>query len=110
MATGYLFQDRCYPSLAGATSAHWTQTPAAFTPGSTSYLTDMVYSGSAWVIRKYTINSGGTMTLTSSTTAPALTFETCDTTANFKDGATLGAAVAGAMVIAYVIRRMGWAV
>jgi hypothetical protein len=108
MATGFLFNARCYPTAAEATSAHWSQDPVSITPGGTSYIADVVWSGSAWVIKKYTLSSTGVLTLNSTTTAPALSFESCDTISNFKDGAQIGAGVAGAIVIAFLIRILGW--
>jgi len=104
MAAGFLFKGVCYPSLATATSAHWSETPSAILPGTTSYITDTVWSGTAWVVKRYTLSSTGTLTLNSTTTAPTLTFETCNTQENFLDGLTLGWGVALAMVCAFAIR------
>jgi len=108
MATGYLFQNACYSTLAAATSAHWSQVPVAIVPGTTSYISNVVWSGTAWVIRKYTLSSAGTLTLNSTTNAPTLAFETCDTNQAFKDGSQIGMGVAGAIIIAFVIRILGW--
>lgn len=108
MATGYQFNGQCYTTLADATSAHWSAQPVAMVPGTTSYISDVVWSGAAWVIKKYTLSSAGVLTLNSTTNAPALTFETCDTAQKFKDGATIGAGVAAAIIIAFIIRILGW--
>lgn len=108
MATGYLFNGVCHATLASATSAYWSGDPVAVTPGTTSYIADVVWSGTTWVIKKYTLSSTGTLTLNSTTNAPALAFETCDTVQAFNDGATIGMGVAAAMVIAYLIRILGW--
>ncbi len=107
MATGYLFSDTCYPTLAAATSAHWSVTPTDITPGSTSYISDVSWSGSTWVIKKYTLASNGTLTLNSTTTAPTLAFETCDTMAKFSDGMALGWGVVAAMAAVWGIRFVG---
>lgn len=104
MATGYLFHDVCYPTLAAATSAHWSVTPAHLTPGTTSYIADVVWSGSAWVIKKYTLSSTGSLTLNSTTNAPTLAFETCDTMAKFNDGLSLGWGVVAAMAAVWGVR------
>jgi len=107
MSAGFLFKGVCYPSLAEATGAHWTSNPAFMNPGSTSYISDFVWSGSAWVVNVYSV-SGGSLTLASSSALPALTFENCDTKANFDDGMLLGWGVAAAMVAAYAIKVMGF--
>jgi len=106
MAAGYLFKGQCFSTLAAATSAHWTDSPSFIVPGTTSYISDTVWSGTAWVVKKYTLSSTGTLTLNSTTNAPVLAFETCDTTANFNDGMTLGWGVAAAMVAAFAIRNL----
>lgn len=104
MATGYLFSQTCYRTLAEATSAHWSVTPTDITPGSTSYISDVVWSGTAWVIKKYTLASNGTLTLNSTTTAPTLSFETCDTMQKFNDGLSLGWGVVAAMAAVWSVR------
>lgn len=104
MATGYKFADRCYSSIVDATSAKWSaakQTDA--TPGTTSYLTNIEWSGTAWVLNRYTLSSTGTLTLNTTTALPAQSFETCDTSAQFLDGLTVGWGVAAAMIVAAVI-------
>lgn len=106
MATGYLFKDICYPTLAGATSAHWSDTPAAITAGSTSYLVDVSFNGSQWVAKRYTISSSGTLTLNTTTNLPAVAFETCDTQEKFMDGMTIGWGIAVAMVVAVALMQM----
>lgn len=109
MASGYLYKGQCYATLAAASSAKWTDSPPAVTPNTTSYLSDITWSGTAWVINKYTLTSTGTLTKNSTTALPALTFETCDTMGNFSDGMALGWGVAFAMVCAWAIRtqRLG---
>lgn len=106
MATGYLYQDQCYSTLAAATSAHWSSNPVFMTSGTTSYISDVSWSGTAWVINKYTLSSTGVLTLNSTTTAPALSFETCDTMDNFNDGLLLGWGVAAAMVAVFAIKSI----
>lgn len=106
MAAGYLFKSVCYPSLAEATAAFWTDSPSFITPGSTSYLAETVWSGSLWQIKKYTLSSAGALTLNSTTTAPTLSFPACDTKTQFNDGMLIGWGVAAAMVAAWVIKNL----
>ena len=110
MAAGFLFQSVCYPSLVEATSAHWSSNPVSITPGSTSYLTDVVWSGSAWVVKQFSLSPAGVLTLNSSTNAPTLAFESCDTKTQFDDGMLLGWGVAAAMIAAWAIKVMGFGV
>lgn len=104
MAAGFLFNNICYPTLSAATSAHWSANPVSMTAGTTSYISDMVWSGTAWVINKYTMTTAGVLTLNSTTNAPVLAFEACDTKTDFLDGMTLGWGVAVAMVAAFAIK------
>lgn len=104
MATGYLYKTQCFPTLADATAARWGDEDAGITPGTTSYIADVQWSGSAWVLKRYTLSSTGTLTLNTTTNLPALSFPTCDTTSNFSDGAVLGWGVAAAMVAAYAVK------
>lgn len=106
MATGYLFQNVCYPSLSDATAAKWQSQPSGITAGTTSYLTNLEFSGTAWQIKRYTLSSSGTLTLNTTTLAPSLTFPTCDTFTNFNDGLTLGWGVVAAMAAAYAFTLM----
>lgn len=106
MATGYLFRDVCYPTLAAATSAYWSDDPVAITPGSTSYIADVVWSGTAWTIKKYTLSSAGALTLNSTTNAPTLAFESCDTMQKFNDGLSLGWGVVVAMAAVWGVKFM----
>lgn len=108
MATGFLHKGVCFASFDDATAAHWSENPVAVQPGPTSYLSDVVWSGSTWVIRKFTLSSAGVLTLDSSTATPALGFPSCDPMQAFNDGAQIGTGVAAAIVIAYVIRVIGW--
>jgi len=106
VAAGFLHQGVCYSTMSDATAAHWSQNPAFITAGSTSYIADVVWSGTAWVVKKYTLSSAGALTLNSTTNAPALTFPTCDTFDTFKDGMTLGWGVALAMICAWAITNL----
>ena len=104
MATGYLYKTQCFPTLADATSARWSDQEAGITSGTTSYLTDVQWSGTAWVLKRYTLNTSGTLTLNTITNLPALSFPSCDTTQNFTDGSLLGWGVVAAMVAAYAVK------
>jgi hypothetical protein len=104
MAAGFLYQGQCYATLSDATAAHWSENPAAFLPGSTSYIIDIGFSGTAWQIKKYTLASNGTLTLNTTTNLPALTFPTCETSQNFTDGMELGWGVAAALVAAWLVK------
>ncbi|WP_374279228.1 hypothetical protein [Azonexus sp.] len=106
--TGYLHQSQCFASLADATAAHWSREPVAVTPGSPSILTDVVYDGSAWVMRSYSVGSGGA-SLVSSVSLPPPTFPRCDPFEPFQDGMLMGSGVAAAMILAFIIRIQGWA-
>ena len=106
MATGYLYDQICFPTLGEATAAKWQKQPAGVTAGTTSYITNFDYSGSAWQIKRYTLSSTGTLTLNTTTAAPLQTFPTCDTFTNFNDGLTLGWGVVAAMVAAYAFTLM----
>lgn len=106
MAAGFLYQTQCFSTLADATAAHWSEKPADFTPGSTSYITDVIWSGSVWQIKKYTLSSTGVLTNNSTTNLPALTFPTCETSQNFDDGMMLGWGVSAAIVAAWVIKNL----
>jgi len=104
MAAGFLHQDVCHSTLANATAAKWSEQPAGATAGTTSYLINPEWSGTAWVLKKYTISSTGVITLNSTTNAPVLAFPPCDTFTNFQDGMALGWGVAAAMIAAYAIK------
>lgn len=106
MAAGFLHLNVCYASLADATAAHWSANPVFITAGSTSYISDIVWSGTAWVIKKYTLSSAGALTLNSTTNAPILSFPTCETGQEFLDGMTVGWGVAAAIVAAWVIKNL----
>jgi hypothetical protein len=106
MSAGFLHQNVCYASLAEATAAHWSANPVFITPGTTSYISDTVWSGTAWVIKKYTLSSAGALTLNSTTTAPTLAFPTCETGQEFLDGMTVGWGVAAAVIGAWVIKNL----
>lgn len=106
MAAGYLLGNVCYPLLADATAAYWSKAAGGITPGTTSYITQFEWSGTAWVVKRYTLSSGGTLTLNTTTTLPALSFPTCDTSSSFTDGMTIGWGVAAAIVGAWVIKNL----
>lgn len=106
MAAGFLHQSQCFNTLADATAAHWSMNPAFITAGSTSYIADVIYSGTLWQVKKYTLSSAGALTLNSTTSLPALTFPTCETAQNFTDGMSLGWGVAAAIVAAWVIKNL----
>ena len=104
MAAGFLHGGQCYPSLAEATAAKWSVQPAGITAGSTSYITGAEWSGTAWVLKRYTLSSTGALTLNTTTNAPVQNFPTCNTFERFNDGMTIGWGVAAAMVCAYALR------
>jgi hypothetical protein len=106
MPAGFLHNGVCLPTLAEATALHWAANPAFITPGSTSYLADVVFNGTVWQLKKYTLSSGGVLTLNSTTSLPALTFPTCDTMTLFNDGMTIGWGVAAAIIGAWVIKNL----
>lgn len=106
MAAGFLHHSICYPTLSEATAAHWSVNPAFITPGSTSYVADVVWSGTAWVLKIYTLSSTGTLTLNSTTNAPTLAFPTCETGQEFLDGMAVGWGVAAAIVAAWVVKNL----
>lgn len=104
MAAGYLYKAQCFSTLADATAARWSDQEAGITAGTTSYLTDVQWSGTAWQLKRYTLSSTGALTLNTSTNLPALSFPSCDTATNFNDGMLLGWGVAAAMVAAYAVK------
>lgn len=106
MATGFLHQNVCHATLEAATAAHWSMNPVFITAGSTSYIADTVWSGTAWVIKKYTLSSAGALTLNSTTNAPSLSFPTCETGQEFLDGMQIGWGVAAAIIAAWVIKNL----
>lgn len=106
MAAGFLHQSQCFNTLADATAAHWSMNPAFITAGSTSYMADVVFSGTVWQLKQYTLTSAGVLTNVSTTSLPALTFPTCETGQNFTDGMSLGWGVAAAIVAAWVIKNL----
>lgn len=99
---GALYSDRCYSTTAKAVDAYYGSAPPAFTSGSTSYLTEYVWTGTLWQMKRYSIASSGTVTTLTASTAPTPTFPTCDEMETFTDGLTLGFGVVVAMVAAYV--------
>lgn len=109
MSTGYLTNGQCYPTLFEAESAHWSQVAGGVVPsGNTSYLIDYAWDGSQFVAQRYTISNSGAMSLTSTTALPSLSFPTCDPTASFYDGMTLGWGVLAACVAAFGVRAFRW--
>lgn len=101
---GYLHKTTCFQTLAEATAAHWSEKPADFTPGTTSYISDVVWSGSLWQIKKYTLSSTGVLTLNSTTSLPVLAFPTCQETDSYFDGMQLGWGVAIAMAAVWGVK------
>jgi len=110
MATGALLGDRCLPSQAAAADAFFSGKDPSMTSGATSYLSWFEKVGTVWQIKRQSIASNGTVTTLTASTATVPTFATCDPVQGFYDGQTLGWGVATVVIIAYVIRKMGWAV
>lgn len=107
MATGFLYENICHPTLAAATAAYWSSVPVSLTPGTTSYVNAVEWVGLGipnWYISRYTLSSTGVLTKNTQTLAPSQSFPTCDTTETFFDGMTLGWGVVGAMVAAFGIK------
>jgi len=106
-ASGFLFNTRCHTSLPDATAAYWAGIPGSTQAGSPSYATQVVFDGSQWLIKTFSISSGG-YALQSSVVAPQPTFPTCDPMESFKDGMEIGGGVGLAILFAFLIRAMGW--
>lgn len=106
MAAGFLHNGYCFTTLAEATAKHWAENPAFITAGSTSYMADVVFNGTVWQLKKYTLSSTGVLTNNSTTTLPALTFPACNTEQMFMDGMTVGWGIAAAIIAAWVIKNL----
>lgn len=104
MAAGFLYKSQCFATLSDATAARWSDVQAQMTPGTTSYITDIQWSGTAWQMKRYTLSSTGALTLNTSTNMPVLAFPVCQTDQNFDDGMLMGWGVAAAMVAAFAIK------
>lgn len=105
MAAGFYFKGICYASSEEASAAYWSAQPVAVTSGTTSYLTEYVWSAATNVaqIKGYSISSAGGQTLRYTITAPPVTFSGCDTSEGYLDGMALGWGVATAMILVYAV-------
>ena len=103
MATlGYFSHGKCWPDQATATAAHWSNGSGLFiTPGTTSYMSNIVNEGGVWSIIRYSIASNGGSTKLGYTALPPQTFPYCDTTEQFFDGMAIGWGIALTMVLAW---------
>ena len=99
MAAGYIVSGQCV-DVAASIDAYYSNTHPVQTAGNPAYISTFSKTSSGWVQNTY--ENG---TLIASVAAPTPTFSDCDTTQTFFDGMQLGWAVAGAMVLVYVIRR-----
>lgn len=106
-ASGFLFNTRCHVSLTDATAAYWSGIPGATQPGSPSYVTQVVFDGSQWLLKTFSVSTGGA-SLLSSVVAPQPSFPACDPMESFKDGMELGTGVGLAILFAFIIRALGW--
>lgn len=104
--TGAVLDNKCFSSQAEALDVFYTRAAPAQTPGSTSYVNEFVKSGTVWQMKQYSVSSTGVWTTLSTTAAPVITFPSCDPSASFMDGLTIGWGVAAAMVAAASLALM----
>lgn len=104
MATGYLFNRYCYPTSAQAADAYFSGSGPFHVPGATSYQSWYSKSAGNWILQRITISSTGSSTTLNSVAMVTPTFASCDTSAVFLDGMTLGWGVAAAMVAAFAVK------
>lgn len=103
---GSLVGNKCFASNSDAANAWFSAKDPSYTAGSTSYLSWFEYVGSVWQIKRQSISSTGVITNLTSSNATVPTFPTCDQSADFMDGITIGWGVVLAMVIAWSYRAM----
>lgn len=98
--TGAIYGEKCYDSQALALDSYYSKVAPAMTSGTTSYVNEFVKEAGVWKIKQYSVSSTGVWTTRSTTAAPVITFPSCDPTASFMDGITIGWGIAAAMVAA----------
>lgn len=110
--TGFYQNSICFPEIQQAIDAHFQAIKPVFIRDSTndiqfSYLRD---NDGIWYLRKSTIDSLGAVTTNYTITATNPNFGTCqinnDPATSFNNGIELGWAVAGVIVVTYVVRRL----
>ena len=106
---GYRVGEVCYGTPADAEAAYYSSQAEVYVPSSTTQGQFYYWSGSAWRIKAFTINSVGTIAPRFDVLAPAHAFASCEETTNtssFFDGMALGWGIVLAMTIAWGIRQM----
>lgn len=106
MATGALYNGKCYDTNAQAADAYFLGSVPAFSSGSTSYVSWYEKVSGVWQIKRQSIASNGTITTLTASTATVPTFPTCDTVQNFTDGVTVGWGIATVMVTAWCLAQV----
>jgi len=102
---GAAYQGACFTTVALATDAYYSSiVPAIGISGNTTYLVYYAWDGSAWRFKSDSVSSSGVVSSRWNTAAPSVSFPSCDESADFFDGMTLGWGVAAAMVAAWGIK------
>jgi hypothetical protein len=107
-ADGALIGNRCYADQSQAADAYYSAVAPSQTPGATSYLSVFEKVSGAWKLRRYQVDTGGSVALLTESPVPALAFPSCDPYEPFKDGMAVGWGVVACMVLAWgvaVLRR-----
>lgn len=98
---GALLGTICYPSQADAVNAYFSGKGPSFTVGETSFISWYEQVSGVWKIKRQSISSTGVVTNLTESIATLPTFPTCDETATFTDGLTVGWGIATVMVLAW---------
>lgn len=101
MSGGFIVGTQCVDAAAAVDLYNAQIHPVVFTSGASSYFVQAAKTSTAWMLETY---QDGTLLMSSVLPSPAL--PACDTAQTFQDGMTLGWAVAAAMIVVFVIRRV----
>lgn len=100
MAAGYIVAGQCVEASA-AVDLFFSSAAPGIVSGSPSYYSQFSKDVSGWSLETY---SGGSLVSSAAVVPPS--FASCDTTAPFFDGLTLGWGVAAVMVAGYAVHLL----
>lgn len=104
--TGAVLGTRCFASADDAADAYFSGAAPSLVAGSTSYLNQFVKVSGVWNLKQYSIDSGGTSTLVYTAVAAVPAFPSCDESAPFLDGMSIGWAISAALVAVACFKLM----
>jgi len=109
MTIGYLTLGKCFPSINEAVDNYYSSINPSSAQASNGYtmITRYQKESGVWKFNTYQISNN---VLSGTWSAPTNIYGSCtlenDPTTNFTDGMSLGWGVAGAMILAFAVRRI----